>query len=757
MKRTSISGKLLAITVGVISLAVVLAGGVLLRQYHRELQRGFEDGTVVLARAIAEHCVGPVVFEDRRGADDILAKLERSRAVGRAMLYDRKGRVLAAYDRLGVAAEVLPMQSGPAAIARADYLHVFEPVVHREGLVGTLYLTASSAGVHARAATATLMILLVGLAAILVAAALAWVLQRTITRPVLRLADTMRGITEETIVSTRVQHHSNDEIGLLHEGFNRMLDQLASRQHERDRSDARLRALIAALPDPVFVLAADGTIVEVLAGRPATLVASGASPGRHIAEVTGAENGRQFDEAIARAVGSLTPQRLAYELELTSGKRWFDAVVVPIASTSDPGGATQLVLFVPRDVTQRHTLELDLRQAQKMDALGRLAGGVAHDFNNLLTAIMGYASLLARSFTSYHGRGEVDEILKASKRAALLTQQLLAFSRRQVVQMKRVALNDLVRDMQRMLERIIGEDVHLMADLAAPLPPVQGDPGQLQQVILNLAVNAREAMPTGGTLSLRTMPVVLTHRRAGEPELQPGNYVLLEVSDTGVGMDESTRARIFEPFFTTKGRAGGTGLGLAMVYGIVRQVGGDVTVISERNRGTTFRIYLPELVLPAEAAEPPAGPSEAAPRGNETILVVEDEAQLKELSCRMLREQGYEVLGTTDAREAVEICTLHGGPIHLLVTDMVMPRMGGAELAQAVRPLRPEMKVLYMSGYTDSAAVHNGANGKSEPVLFLQKPFTHHELARRVREALTAATAPDALFPQGAPRRARMD
>jgi two-component system, cell cycle sensor histidine kinase and response regulator CckA len=739
MMRSSISGKLLAMTVGVISLAVALAGGVLLRQHHGELHRGFEEGTVVLARAIAEHCVGPIVFEDRRGAEDILAKLERSNAVGRAMLYDGQGTLLAAYDRLKGAAAVLPLPvaNAPGVHHREGYLHVFEPVFHRDKPAGTLYLTASSANLNARVWKDTLLILIVGLAAIVLAAALAFVLQRTITRPILRLAETMRGITEETMLSTRVEHHGHDEIGALHAGFNRMLEQLAHRQHERDRSEARLRALIAALPDPVFVLDEGGRIVEVLAGQPGPLeIAAKVLQGRRLADVTAPAHAQQFDEAIVRAVAAQLPQRLAYELELARGKHWFDAVIVPIAEDPNPHGPGRFVLFVARDVTERHTLELDLQQAQKMDALGRLAGGIAHDFNNLLTAIMGYASLLTRSLGREGGpAADAEEILKASQRAALLTQQLLAFSRRQVVQMKRVALNDLVRDMQRMLERIIGEDVQLVADLDDELPLVQGDPGQLQQVILNLAVNARDAMPGGGTLTLRTRPVVLTHRQAGEPALPPGKYVLFEVTDTGVGMDEVTRARVFEPFFTTKDRAGGTGLGLAMVYGIVRQASGDVSVTSERHQGTTFRIYLPEMPpLAADEGEAAVLTSDPLPRGNETILVVEDQPQIKELSCRMLREQGYDVLGTTDARQALEICARHDGPIHLLVTDMVMPRMGGAELAQAARPLRPEMKVLYMSGHTDSSAVHNGP--AVERVPFLQKPFTPRELGSRVREAL---------------------
>ena len=743
--RASVSTKLLAITIGVVSLAVALAGGVLLRQYHRELHRGFEDGTVVLARAIAEHCVGPVAFDDRRGAQEILTKLERSTVLGRAVLYDRHGRVMAAYDRLNAAAPVLPLETAPSARQLGTYLHVFEPVMHQDKLEGTLYLTASSASLRARAWTATWMILLVGAAAIVTAALLAWLLQRTITRPILGLAATMRGITGETMLSTRVEPRSADEIGILQAGFNRMLDQLARRQHERDRSDARLRALIAALPDPVFVLEQGGRIVEVLAGRPdlPALPAAASLRGQRIAELTAPGDGKQVDEAIERAVSTLAPQRLAYELDLPAGKRSFDAMIVPIAGDSDPQGRGPSVLFVPRDVTERHTLELDLRQAQKMDALGRLAGGVAHDFNNLLTAITGYASLLASSLDA-DGRSaaDVQEILKAAQRAAMLTHQLLAFSRRQVVQLKRVALNELVRDMQRMLERIIGEDVQLVAELVGALPPVQGDPGQLQQVILNLAVNAREAMPGGGKLTLRTRRVTLANRRAGEPELTPGRYVLLEVTDTGVGMDESTRARIFEPFFTTKGRTGGTGLGLAMVYGIVRQSGGDVAVTSEPQRGTTFRIYLPEVSAPVETDQALAA-NEPLPRGSETVLVVEDELQLKELTCRILGDQGYQVLGTTDARQALEICSSHRGPIHLLVTDMVMPRMSGGELAESARAMRAEMKVLYMSGYTDSSTVHNGS--QRDPVPFLQKPFTPLELGRRVREAL-GTVAPEGVL-----------
>jgi len=392
-------------------------------------------------------------------------------------------------------------------------------------------------------------------------------------------------------------------------------------------------------------------------------------------------------------------------------------------------------LVLARDVTARRQLEDQLRQAQKMEAVGQLAGGIAHDFNNLLTAILGCTQLLLHATPPEDARREdVEEIKNAGLRAAELTRQLLAFSRRQVLAPKLLDMNSVVANMDKMLRRLIGEDVALVTELAADLGPVNADPGQLEQVLLNLAVNARDAMPQGGRLTIATANVVLTEEYAERHHrLPPGQYVLLAVSDTGVGMDEATQKHLFEPFFTTKEVGKGTGLGLATVYGIVKQSGGYIWVYSEPGHGTTVKVYLPRV---AGAAEPlPA--AEAAPelrRGTETVLLVEDAAPVRTLARKSLENCGYRVLDAADGRAALDLSAHHAGGIDILVTDVVMPGMSGRELAERLAPLRPGMRVLYTSGYTDDAMVHQGVLRSG--VAFLQKPFVPESLARKVREVL---------------------
>jgi signal transduction histidine kinase/DNA-binding NarL/FixJ family response regulator len=449
---------------------------------------------------------------------------------------------------------------------------------------------------------------------------------------------------------------------------------------------------------------------------------------------------------------------------------WLRDIVHVVPDT--PGNASQLrgltvdLTDLKRADEALRTSEDQLRQAQKMDAVGKLAGGIAHDFNNLLMVIRGDGDLILRRLPPNHPlRKNAEGIREAADQAATLTRQLLAFSRKQVLAPKVLDLNGIVAGMQTMLQRLIGETINLVTVPEATLGRVKADPGQIEQVIMNLAVNARDAMQDGGRLMIRT-----TNVRAGEAPPLPGAasppagpHVLLEVSDSGTGMDANTQAHLFEPFFTTKEPGKGTGLGLSTVYGIVEQSGGSVTVETELGRGTTFRIYLPQVeasapaapaaapaARPAPAAAPPAPArepvraavaplepaivSEVVPQRAETILLVEDALRVRAVVREILEMNGYNILEARHGVEALEISERHRGPIHLMVTDVVMPQMSGRELAQRLQPLRPDMKVLYMSGYTDDAIVRHGVLGAG--IAFLAKPFTPDALALKVREVL---------------------
>ncbi len=402
----------------------------------------------------------------------------------------------------------------------------------------------------------------------------------------------------------------------------------------------------------------------------------------------------------------------------------------------DSHGHLEKLIIVNRDVTARRNLEEQFRQAQKMEAVGRLSGGVAHDFNNLLGVIIGYAEFLEEKLEPENPlRASADEILKAGKRAASLTRQLLAFSRQQVLDPKVIDLNGAVSDMEKLLRRLIGEDVELSTSLAPDLGRVKADQGQFEQVVLNLAVNARDAMPQGGKLIIATENMVMDQafvRRYPYP-VQPGPYVCLTVTDSGTGMDAETKARAFEPFFTTKEKGKGTGLGLSTVYGVVKQSGGYIDVFSSPGAGTTFKIYLPRIEEAVSVQAPAQGEAKSF-EGKETILLAEDEESLRTLTRTTLEQCGYKVLEAKDGIEALAVSEAYDQSIDLLLTDIVMPGMGGRALAQELTRRRPEMKVVYMSGYTGQAV---GSQGPIDPGSdFLPKPFTRAVLARKVREAL---------------------
>ena len=501
-------------------------------------------------------------------------------------------------------------------------------------------------------------------------------------------------------------------------------------------SEERFRLLYEQAPLPYQSLDAQGRILQVnqawldLLGYAREQVI-----GRSFGDFLAPEHRDRFWASFSRLLAG-SDGHGEYELLRADKSRLVVSVDGRIGRDSD--GSFRGTHCILTNVTELRGLEAQLRQAQKMEGIGRLAGGIAHDFNNLLTAIIGNAGFLREALGPSSALcSDVDEVLKAAERATSLTRQLLAFSRRQMIAPVAINLNDLILDMDKMLRRLVGEDIELVTIPGEELWAVRVDPGQIEQVLVNLVVNARDAMPQGGVLTIETANVVLDEAYVRRHhDAQVGEHVMLAVSDSGTGMSEEVQAHLFEPFFTTKEVGKGTGLGLATVYGIVKQHGGNIWVYSELGKGTSIKVYLPRVVEAAQGL-PRRDSAGYLPRGSETVLLVEDEPAVRRTAARILRTQGYSVIEASNGEEALRRAAEERRPIHLVITDVVMPRMGGKELASKLQAAQPQLAVLFTSGYTENAIVHRGVIEAGRD--FLQKPFTAATLARKVRQVLDAA------------------
>jgi PAS domain S-box-containing protein len=535
---------------------------------------------------------------------------------------------------------------------------------------------------------------------------------------------------------------SRDELGKLTESFNKMSRTIMEQQGEVSKYTRQLQTLSENAPFGMVMIDKDGILKYV---NPKFRELFGY-------DLNDVPNGKTW---FRKAYPDPTYRHHVISIWIDDLEGFKSGEKRPRTFTvTCKGGTEKIINFIPvqletrenliacEDITElkraeeeKAVLQEQLRHSQKMEAIGRLAGGIAHDFNNLLTVIKGYSQL--SSFELKEGdplRVNIDEIQNAAERAASLTRQLLAFSRRQVMEMKVLDLNTLLRDLEKMLRRVIGEDIEMVIQLAEDLGRVRADVGQIEQVIMNLAVNAKDAMPSGGKLTIETANVELDESYArNHIDVKHGHYVMFSVSDTGVGMSPEVRERIFEPFFTTKEQGKGTGLGLSTTYGIVKQSEGHIWVYSAQGKGTTFKIYLPRVNEPLEEIRKEVL-KEELPRGNETVLIVEDEEEVRKLAGKILEKQGYRILETFNGDDALVACERRKSPIHLMLADIVMPGMSGSELAKLLKPLYPEIKILYMSGYTDNAIVRHGVLEKG--VNYIQKPFTMEGLARKVREVL---------------------
>ena len=754
----SIKGKLMLITMLINTVSLTLASAVFVFYELAVFRAQMRQEISALAEIIAGNNTGAVAFEHDEAARESLETLRKQDHVIAGAIYRKDGTLFVSFRR-DPGVEFPPVDPrGDFEELRDDGVVVFRRLVVDREHIGTVYVRADVAPVYTRLWQYLGLVCLVLVGSSLLALVLTSSLQKVVSRPILDLARTATRLTIDKDYSVRAPKGGRDEIGVLIDGFNAMLAMVEEHEAERKRahdvleqrveertkalreSERRFRDMLQNLKLLAVILDGQGNVtfgndhLLQLTGWANTDVLGQDFFGRFVVPERRPSARRDFLEKVRQGELSLHEES---EIVTREGERrlvsWTHTLL------RDAVGRVIGTASIGIDSTEEKRLEERLRQSQKLEAVGRLAGGVAHDFNNLLTIILGYSDLVLLATHETTVREHAGEVKKASERAAALTRQLLAFSRRQVLQPSVLDLNAVVADTDKMLRRLIGEDIELLSVGPVDLGRVKADRGQIEQVLVNLVVNARDAMPDGGSLTIETENVHLDEGYARAHGVsQPGPYVRLSVTDSGHGMDAPTQARIFEPFFTTKREGQGTGLGLATVYGIVKQSGGYIWVYSEPGRGTTFRIYLPRAAEDAAPMRPAVPALTANLRGTETILVVEDDASLRRMAAEALQLFGFRVLQAPSAEVALAVIEQNG--IDLLLTDIVMPHMSGRELARQLATRRPDLKVIFMSGYAEQAAVRNGLIEPHQP--FISKPFTPEALVRKLRSVLDGADSP---------------
>ena len=718
-----------ALLIGLAAVVGLLLAGVAVVVYEL---RTFRPRAVGDARTQADlleaNSIAALQFDDSAAARENLATLRSRPEILAATLFRRDGTVQARYAAPGAPPPPEPLEVGARFLP--GRLVLVDRIIVDSQLVGWLSLQYAVPPLWRRLPEYWIIAAVVLLALGGASAVLLGMLGRSVSAPLLALAGSAREITETRNYRLRAPLRRGDEIGALTEAFNRMVSTVETQQEALQQSETRLRLALA------------GARMETWM---ADVAGDGEAAVRTLVERVHAEDRDEVGARVRRAIAEGSGFEVEFREAATGDEERWTALRAQVLRDGRTG--TAALVGVAQDVTESRRVAQQLIQSQRMEAIGNLAGGIAHDFNNLLTGMIGYLAFVQRRLppdpTLHADLAQVD---RAARRAAALTSQLLSYARRQMVLPTVVDLNATVAALEPMIRRVVGEDIVVSTELEEPLGATRVDPGQLEQVLLNLVANARDAMPAGGALRIRTRNVTLGAEAARvHAEAQAGEYVSVEVADDGAGMTPEVRARIFEPFFTTKPPGAGTGLGLAMCYGIVKQADGLIDVESEPGRGSRFTVLLPREEAQDGARDDAAAAQ--APRGRETILLVEDDETVRALIARMLREIGYTVLEADDPAAARECAEQARGRFDLLLTDVIMPGGNGRELAEALTSRYPGIAVIFMSGYTPDVVLRQGI--ERESVAYLPKPFTEPALAAMVRQVLDDRTPPGAAPPRG--------